>query len=97
MAINPMAETFTKKKLNILPTSLLHVSKITSQIILVGKCPQVTPRSAAAKERINQLAVVRNLLLLAMMKITQLLPTKLKKMKDRKTTRIKFILDGLSH
>ena len=96
-AINPMAETFTKKRPNILTTSLLRVSKITLQIILVGKCPQVTLRSAAAKERTNQLAVVRNLLLLAMIKITQLFPTKLKRVKNEKNTLKKSILYWWSH
>ena len=85
-----------RKKAKISTTSSLHVSKITSQIVQ-GASTQVTPRSAAAKERMNKLAVVCNLLLLAMMKITQLFPTKLKKMKNRITTRIKSILYWLSH
>lgn len=61
-------EAFTKKRAIIWRTSLLHVSTSKLQTMAAGKYPQVTPRSATAKERMNQLAVVCNLLLLAMIK-----------------------------
>ena len=48
-----------------------------------GKYPQVTLISAAARERMNQLDVTCNLLLFVMMKITQLFPTRLKKVKNK--------------
>ena len=60
---------------------LFHVSTSTLQIMDAGKCPHVTPRSAAAKERMDQLVVVCNLLLLAMMKIIQVFPNRPKKVK----------------
>lgn len=45
-----------------------------------GKYPKVTPRSATAKKTMNQLVVfLKNLLLLAMMKIIQVIPTRPKK------------------
>lgn len=45
-----------------------------------GKYPKVTPRSATAKKTMNQLVVfLKNLLLLAMMKIIQVILTRPKK------------------
>ena len=81
MAVKQRAEASRKKKAVIMRTSLLHVFTSTLQIMDAGKCPHVTPRSAAAKERMNQLVVVCNLLLLAMMKIIQVFPNRSKKVK----------------
>ena len=81
MAVKQRAEASRKKKAVIMRTSLLHVFTSTLQIMDDGKCPHVTPRSAAAKERMNQLVVVCNLLLLAMMKIIQVFPNRSKKVK----------------
>lgn len=57
----------------------------TLQTIDAGKYPHVTLRSAIASERINQLAVVCSRLLFAMMKMTQLLPTRPKRVTNQPT------------
>ena len=69
----------------------------TLQIMDTGRFTQVTPRSATAKERMNQFVVVCNLLLLAMIKITQLFPNKPKKVKNQPTipNQPKSIVDWL--
>ena len=61
----------------------MYFNGCTTQIMDAGKYPQVTLISAAARERMNQLDVTCNLLLFVMMKITQLFPTRLKKVKNK--------------
>lgn len=65
---------------------LLHEWTSMLQTKDAGKYPQVTPRSAIAKERTNQLAVVCNLLLFTMMKIIQVFPRKPKRVINQPTT-----------
>ena len=55
------------------------------QTVEGGKYPHVTLRSATAKEKMNQLAVVCNLLLFTITKITQVFPTRPKRVKNQPT------------
>ena len=86
MVVKQMIEASMKKSADIRRTRLLHVSTSTLQIMDTGRFTQVTPRSATAKERMNQFVVVCNLLLLAMIKITQLFPNKPNAFKDIRDT-----------
>ena len=64
MAVKQMIEASMKESADIRRKRLLHVSTSTLQIMDTGRFTQVTPRSATAKERMNQFVVVCNLLLL---------------------------------
>ena len=68
-------------------SELLHIILVVKRLHAkdAGKYPHVTPRSAIASDKTNQLAVVCSLLVFVIRKITQLFPTRPKTVTNHPT------------
>ena len=82
MVVKQMIEASMKKSADIRRTRLLHVFTNTSQIMDTAEDSR---KYHPDRPPMNHFVVVCNLLLLAMMKITQLFPNRPKKVKNQPT------------